>query len=254
MDPSIRINYGNYAHVGSTWQGVTYHGTHWRLCYPESNGCSISTRHSKHRLTKDHLYLLPPGMSFTTQQKNNPKQFYLHFDTEKPYNEVLTELYPIPLDSTVRTLLNNCLNEIQKPPHFLSSRGLLYAHSLIAVALAQIPDNCVNIESMDPRIREAIQHLRDKLQYGINVETLAERVGMSTGAFIRKFKQQTGHTPHAYLIESRIGWACELLSQSELSIDQIAEHVGFSDRFHFSKSFKQHAGVSPASYRNQGQK
>ena len=73
---------------------------------------------------------------------------------------------------------------------------------------------------------------------------------MNANAFIRKFRQAVGHTPHQYLLRLRVERACEWMRRSELTMDQIAEAAGFCDRFHFSRVFKQVMGVSPAKFRD----
>jgi AraC-like DNA-binding protein len=72
---------------------------------------------------------------------------------------------------------------------------------------------------------------------------------MAVNAFIRLFRKATGVSPQAYGRRRRIDQACLRLHHSAGSIKEIAEAVGFCDRFHFSRAFKEMRGVSPAEYR-----
>lgn len=125
----------------------------------------------------------------------------------------------------------------------------MYAAALTAAALARIPTEYVEVKSVDFRVEEAMQYFRDRIGEAIAIETVAQKVGLSKGAFIRIFKTETGSTPYAWLMENRIGWACDLLARDSLPIDMIAQCTGFLDRFHFSKTFKKWIGIPPAEYR-----
>ena len=61
-------------------------------------------------------------------------------------------------------------------------------------------------------------------------------------------------SPQNFLIRYRITKAKELLSVSNMTIENIAASCGFYDTRAFSKSFRQHYGMSPKEYRNQGKK
>ena len=65
----------------------------------------------------------------------------------------------------------------------------------------------------------------------------------------RIFKQSTGMTLHQAIISERIGLAKRLLKKTDLSIDTIANEVGFSDRAQFSTAFKKYVGNTPLEYR-----
>ena len=96
---------------------------------------------------------------------------------------------------------------------------------------------------------QVLQRLREGGPKSGNA-ALAREMGMNTNAFIRKFRQAIGHTPHQYLLRLRIEQACGWLRMEALTMDQIAEAAGFCDRFHFSRVFKQVMGVSPAKFRD----
>ena len=63
------------------------------------------------------------------------------------------------------------------------------------------------------------------------------------------FHDRAGTSPSRYLTDLRMQKAKKLLLDSQLSIREIAERVGYPDPFHFSKSFKNAVGMSPAQFR-----
>ncbi len=83
----------------------------------------------------------------------------------------------------------------------------------------------------------------------ISVEALARLSGVSPGHFARLFRSTFGTSPIDWLRRERISQAKRRLVEGTDSIKEIAEQVGYSDRFFFSKDFKQHTGFSPREFR-----
>jgi AraC-like DNA-binding protein len=81
------------------------------------------------------------------------------------------------------------------------------------------------------------------------VEDLAEIADMSVPNFFRCFRRVTGSTPINFLRRVRINQAKRRLIESTDSIKEVAEQVGYSDQFYFSRDFKHHTGMSPSDFR-----
>ena len=58
-----------------------------------------------------------------------------------------------------------------------------------------------------------------------------------------------GKSPNEYIIELRLQFAKSLLDNTNISIKQVSEHVGYNDQYFFSRLFKKHIGISPQEYR-----
>lgn len=65
----------------------------------------------------------------------------------------------------------------------------------------------------------------------------------------RMFRRHSGKAPGAYFRELKMQTAQELLRQKNLTIQQIADRVGYSDALAFSREFRKYAGISPTGYR-----
>lgn len=63
-----------------------------------------------------------------------------------------------------------------------------------------------------------------------------------------------GCSPISYLLDRRIGESKRLLENSNISIRQISQQMGFSSSSYFSQSFRRYTGFSPAEYRRQTQR
>ncbi len=100
-------------------------------------------------------------------------------------------------------------------------------------------------ETLGPLLQWIVSHLDEEL----DVDTLARKSLMSPRTFARRFRAETGATPHAWVTKQRVLRAEQLLEQTERSVERIAFDVGFGNaatlRHHFTRS----RGVSPQQYR-----
>jgi galactofuranose transport system ATP-binding protein len=85
----------------------------------------------------------------------------------------------------------------------------------------------------------------------VDFKEIASSICMSYDNFRRKFKHQSGLSPNQYFIKLKIERAKETLVFSDLEIKEIAETLGFSDPYYFSRVFKEWEGVSPVRYRKE---
>ncbi len=104
-----------------------------------------------------------------------------------------------------------------------------------------------DVETLGPLLTWILEHLDEDL----DVESLARRALMSPRTFARRFRAETGATPHAWITGQRVRRAEELLEASDWSVERIAADVGFGNaatlRHHFGRS----RGISPQQYRRQ---
>ena len=103
----------------------------------------------------------------------------------------------------------------------------------------------------DARLRRVIDYLDASLASEISLGDLADVAGLSPNYFLTAFKKATGKTPHRFLTEKRVAKACELLSNPQLSLVNVALALGFSSQSHFTTVFGRFMKTTPASYRAQ---
>jgi AraC family transcriptional regulator len=103
------------------------------------------------------------------------------------------------------------------------------------------------------KLKQALEYINDHFQENVSLSEVSAKLGMSQYYFCRLFKQSTGMTPHAYLVQQRIERATQLLKHKELTINEIASECGFANPSHFAKHFRKYTGISPKQFRMMSQ-
>ena len=101
------------------------------------------------------------------------------------------------------------------------------------------------------RVRNAMDYFDEHYMSNISIDEVAKTEYFSTNRFIDAFKKYTGFTPKKYLIMKRITKASSLLNKNEMSITEIAYHVGFNSTAAFNKAFLGVMGMTPTQYKKQ---
>ena len=102
----------------------------------------------------------------------------------------------------------------------------------------------------DPNLVLALDLILEHPDAVHTVDSLADAAIMSRSVFAERFREAFGCTPMRFLHDVRLRLAAELLGQRRgLSIDQVANRVGFRSRSHFSQAFKDRFGMAPAAFR-----
>jgi len=99
------------------------------------------------------------------------------------------------------------------------------------------------------QVREALQFVDSHLGEAITMREVAEHIHANASYFSVLFKEQTGLTFSDYLTRRRIQRAKELLTNTQLSVAEIAEQAGYQTAKYFVKVFRSHENKSPSQYR-----
>ena len=83
---------------------------------------------------------------------------------------------------------------------------------------------------------------------------LAALMGFSEGHFARLFRREFGMTLVQYVTQYRVRRSCELLSDTGIPVEQIAEQVGIGSYSYFCTCFKRICGLSPGAYRAEAER
>ncbi len=98
-----------------------------------------------------------------------------------------------------------------------------------------------------------VNYMQRNLSENITLEVLGKLTGYSQLHLLRLFKQDLGQTPHQFLTAIRLEQAKTLLTDTDMSLEQIATACGFRSVPHFKTLFKQMTHYTPGVYRKSTQ-
>ncbi|MEF3305412.1 AraC family transcriptional regulator [Paenibacillus sp. GYB003] len=119
--------------------------------------------------------------------------------------------------------------------------------NLYRVHLAPDQPGGASVRQMQ-KARRLMAAIRERGGIGLDLHALAREMSMSPQYMSRLFKASTGETLKSFIARTKMQRAGELLVQSRMRISELAERMGYSDVYAFSKSFKNVFGVAPSQY------
>ena len=101
----------------------------------------------------------------------------------------------------------------------------------------------------DTAVQEVAQAIRQDPSRAWSVAEMSAQATLSRAQFTRRFLAQQGMSPAQYLIRARIDRADQLLTETGLTVTQVAAALGYTDVPYFSRQYKQRTGRSPSQTR-----
>lgn len=254
--------------------------THWHkyvevIAYPYGSGiskpCKITISQVDYLLTPGDLIFIWPGELHEISQNENRKLMGVQFSPTL-FNEVPDfspylrhfKNYHLLNHDTYPELSENLLYHfqqiflIQKNDNpFRSVEALICLLELFIELGTYVKNNRKSpyFQASDAKdktlekMEAACTYISENCEAELTLEKVAEYAGFSACYFSRIFKQMTTYNFVDYLAQQRIKKAQTLLSDSDMSVTEIAYQSGFKSISTFNRVFKQCRGCSPSEYR-----
>lgn len=123
-----------------------------------------------------------------------------------------------------------------------------YLSTLIVKMLRKTEMGMEQVE-IDGMWRELSEYIDKNLESKLTLASLAQKCFYNPSYFSRVFKEKFGVSLTEYITRKRLNYAIELLSGTELSLEEISSRVGFSDRNSFYHAFSRYLNSTPTAYR-----
>ena len=103
----------------------------------------------------------------------------------------------------------------------------------------------------DPVVAQALNYIREHYRKGILVDEIAQEIGVSRRVLEIHFRKTMNRSIFEEVLRLRMDHACVLLTETNLSISQVAEALNYEEIKYFSRGFKKVIGISPLAYRKE---
>lgn len=98
-------------------------------------------------------------------------------------------------------------------------------------------------------LEQIIAYIHHHYMQPLTLAQLAEKSGFRPKYFAKLFQRCTGYSPLNYLIQVRMDIAHDMLASGFYTVREVADHVGYSDPYYFSRLFKSRKGISPSAFK-----
>ncbi|MGI6166116.1 MAG: helix-turn-helix domain-containing protein [Limnochordia bacterium] len=163
------------------------------------------------------------------------------------------QVFELPHPSRSRKYAEEAIEEyrLDRPAARMAGHGLLLqslAWLIREVFAQELPPSII-----DPPVLKAIHHIHMHIDEPLQIRAIAKEVGCHPSHLSRLFRSELGQSPAEFIRLVRIDRAKRLLVDTELSIAQVAERVGYPDPSHFSRVFLEEVGMRPSTFRTTAQ-
>ncbi|BBH19745.1 hypothetical protein Back11_10900 [Paenibacillus baekrokdamisoli] len=157
------------------------------------------------------------------------------------YNMVLFNVYNLEEEQlSSYQQLSNRFSHVNEMITYLKS--LLLAHYKLSFTPSP--------KSLPPTTFDKIvAYIDEHFKEDLSLQMISERLNLNPSYVSQLFRKEASETFLQYLTKKRIAYACRLLNETGLSIQEVSENSGFMDYFHFAKTFKKCKGLTASHYR-----
>jgi AraC-like DNA-binding protein len=214
---------------------------YWRFddMYFEENtatNADIRVAHFQEKFWSDQFLHLPENISIKTALEKGRRGLQITGKTRQKVAEILEALIKAKGIQRI-ILLMEALSIIGSCPNLETLSSIGFKHDFV--------------EEENERINTIYDYSIRNFKKKIQLEEIAHKANISPNSFCRYFKSRTRKTYSQFLIELRVGHACKLLIENNLSIKQICYESGFNNFTSFHKFFKMITTKSPLTYQKE---
>lgn len=102
------------------------------------------------------------------------------------------------------------------------------------------------LHTRNPGLIEIVKLMNDNIESPLSIDGLAETIGYTTRHIERQFQRCLGETPSRFYQNLRLDFARSLITETDMTLFEIAAASGFNCKSHFSKAFARRFGSPPS--------
>lgn len=230
--------------------------------YKSSQSFNINSTHFK--VLSNDVVILSPHTSYNTGHCSiEPlKLYYIQFDPSKfidvnfafgnkECSYIIDELLrnsnaPFKVKNNIKHCIENLLTTANEASPL---KNTMFRNRLLTVLTELIKYANLPVQPNDNFLNESVDYITSHICEPINIEVLANNAHLSVSQFKVKFRNELRLPPNEYILREKVNYAKILLTQTELSITEIAYMLSFSSSQYFSTVFKRLTGITPSDLR-----
>lgn len=245
----LKVQNLNSKELEGPWVEAWRPDPYWRVYWNATTGATIHLPAFDLPLNPSTIYVVPAWLPWRGTLEGRVVHTWLQFRTPQWTSALcrqrFTEIVKIPAKSHQGLCMVEIMEAKRRGDLVHACRMEALAHLALGEVLASSPAP----QEVIPPLRGVLEHVHQNPAGDLRVDRLARLSGCSAGHLSRLFQQHLGASPAQVVREIRVSHGADRLLNGYDSMEQIADQSGFSNRFHFSRVFREVMGMSPAAFR-----
>ncbi len=213
---------------------------HWLIHFVVSGFGIFKIRDKEYTVKAGEMFVIPPYVeTYYEADAVNPWSYiWIGFTCNVKELEMLSDVIVCPEAEKIFTSIKETTGYPRDKHAYLTAR----LWDLFALLLEE---DSIKYDYTE----KALSFIHANYMYNISVEKIAQDLNLDRTYFSYIFKKKTGLSPKQYILNYRMNVAAAIITKNCDTISVVANSVGYSDLYTFSKVFKRHFGISPSKYK-----
>ena len=237
----------DYVELSTKWKAENICSPYTRI-YMVTKGIGyLWDINGKIEMTAGNVYIIPAGHAISYCCEDDFCKIFSHISMRLPSGYDVFENFDRIICFEDREKISRLLDcvHINSVKKIMETK--LYLYSVICRCIEDINDMPIkNNSELISKIKSIIEK---NLSINLTVNDIADELFISPSAVRKKFKEEMGISIGKYIDDCIMNAAEYDVRNSNMSIHQISEKLGFCDQFYFSRRFSQKFGIAPMHYR-----
>ena len=258
---NIVFNLGGFFSINNRdWTYPKHRFEQCKFYFIVDGSCEITIENKTYIGNAGDWFFIPAGTehSYKNHKEKPFKKYWAHFDV-LPDVEFIEQLkLPYKIKAENFNKIKNIFSKLHKA---ISSNKFCdklliksYLFNLLSEFISQSSPYEVEINNIrNVRIDKVLRYINENLDKQLTLDDLAKQYFSHPNHFIRAFKDKTGSTPIKYIKQKKMERAKLLLETTDLTVNEIAEKLCFTDGAHLCRLFKEYFNTTPIKHREYNQ-
>jgi len=210
---------------------------------------------TEHKVVGPAMLLVPPGTRYRARYDKGHFTWlsYAAFPkvkfTEAKKKQLAAVPLPYPMSRATEQSVKLLLAYSREADNANERAFDLQAAATLERYLYEVRGYLYPEQQVHPAVENARDYIATHLREDIGLTDIADQAHMSPEYLVRLFRSAGLPSPVSYLWQKRVEMALLLLGSTHLTLDQIGQHTGFKNPYHFSRRIKAATGLPPGEFR-----
>jgi len=250
------VSFAERRDVGNEWNLIEWNKKHLeidchRLYYRTDENGGKAMLHLIDRtieLIAGKLYFIPAFTILQSKINGHMNKYYIHFRSNSPelrLHRFLSDQYSIDSSEITEHLFKTVIENYTKN----TLEAKMKVEGAMQLLLSDFFKDTSSAHKDLSRFESVLAYIEENYNTEIPLSVLAEKMNVSTLYFSNYFKATFHISPKQYILNKRLAEGQRLLLETDMTIGEIANAVGFSSENYFSEFFTSKIGISASKYR-----